>query len=275
MQTANMTLFTTALIVAVAALARANHLSGTTAAPDAGEASGAGAKCGTFVMVPMDATPQCPFDGMFAKACDLQSTCLFCGSGCLQYDAQTIQQRGLVDVNNVPCNEVCCSGNGAAENDYFAKRCRSLQGEAGTTAANESGTTAAPATTVTAGHTGSVTTCSACKVLYEAGKAVDWCEPGGARPGYCETEGSRTTCRHLKGDWQDCASKWASWTPDTTTAPATPTGMHALAMRPTAQAFTLVATRFHGWGGVGAMIFRSRGVQCLATPCPPRWCPRL
>ena len=31
--------------------------------------------------------------------------------------------------------------------------------------------------------------------------------------GYCEPKDNRISCRHLKGDWDDCDSKWATWKP--------------------------------------------------------------
>ena len=77
---------------------------------------------------------------------------------------------------------------------------------------------AGPIECATADDAGCTTTCSACKVLHEAGKAEDWCEPYGILDGYCEAKGESKSCQHLKGDWQDCASKWASWTPATTAA---------------------------------------------------------
>ena len=56
-----------------------------------------------------------------------------------------------------------------------------------------------------------IMSCSKCYDLYLQGKAEDWCEPEKTsdKLGYCETKGEYTTCSHLKGDWQDCKTKWA------------------------------------------------------------------
>jgi hypothetical protein len=55
------------------------------------------------------------------------------------------------------------------------------------------------------GFLGGVTTCTQCKDLYNDGKAVDWCEPGGSNAGFCETNSTRKSCQHLKGTWSKCS----------------------------------------------------------------------
>ena len=44
---------------------------------------------------------------------------------------------------------------------------------------------------------------------------------GTSTHGFCETESTQITCDHLKGGWDDCATKWKDWEPETaTTTPA-------------------------------------------------------